>query len=121
MQFQAGADVLNANDEKVGKVDRVVLDPRSKEVTHLVVRKGALFKTDKVLPVGMVASTDPDRVRLRPDAEALAGLPDFEETHYVAADNGVGSQTSRAMDEALATSPGALGSSFGAAGTGVVA
>jgi sporulation protein YlmC with PRC-barrel domain len=40
MQFKGGADVLTASNDTVGKVDRVVLDPRTKQVTHLVVRKG---------------------------------------------------------------------------------
>jgi hypothetical protein len=91
-------------------------------VTHLVVRKGVLFKTDKVVPVSMVASTDADSVRLRPDVGDLSDLPDFEETHYVLAETGPQPEPARAMDEALANSPGAVGTRFGTAvGAGVVA
>lgn len=86
MQFQAGATVVTANDDHVGKIDRVVMDPRTKKVTHLVVRRGWLFKTDKVLPVETVAGTADDRVVLRADAGDLSKLPDFEEKQYIVLD-----------------------------------
>jgi uncharacterized protein YrrD len=97
MQFKGVADVLTASNETVGKVERVVLDPRTKEVTHLVVRKGLLFKRDKVLPVTLVGATGEDDVRLRPDAGDPSELPDFEETHYVMAEMGT---PTRPPDEA---------------------
>jgi uncharacterized protein YrrD len=107
MQFESGAVVLTANNDKVGKVDRVVLDPRTKEVTHIIVRKGMLFKKDKVLPVTMVAAAEPERVSLRPDAGDLSHVPDFEEAHYVMADDATPAAAARATDEAPAISPGA--------------
>jgi len=107
MQFEAGAVVLTAKADKVGNVDRVVLDPRTKEVTHIIVRKGMLFRKDKVLPVTMVAAAETDRVTLRPDAGDLSNVPDFEEAHYVMVDNGTPAAAALAMDEAPAISPGA--------------
>jgi uncharacterized protein YrrD len=62
------------------------MDPRTKTVTHLVVRHGWLFKTDKVLPVESVARTADDRVVLRADTGDLAELPDFEEKQYIMID-----------------------------------
>lgn len=82
MQFVANANVLNANGETIGEVDRVVIDARSKEITHLVVRKGVLFTEDKILPVDWVVSTDEDRVQLKQDVD-LDDLPPFEETYFV--------------------------------------
>jgi uncharacterized protein YrrD len=86
MQFQAGATVVTAEDDHVGKIDRVVMDPRTKTVTHLVIRRGWLFKTEKVLPVDCVARTADDRVVLRADASDLDKLPDFEEKQYIMLD-----------------------------------
>jgi uncharacterized protein YrrD len=83
MQFQAGAKVVTANGEHVGKIDRVVLDPRTKEVTHVVVRKGLLLTTDKVVPVAMVARTTNEEVTLVSTVTDLDQLQDFQETHYV--------------------------------------
>lgn len=83
MQFKEDATVYTAEGERVGQVDRVIIDPVSKEVTHLVVRKGFFFTEDRVLPVDLVASTSEDRVRLRRQAGDLEDLPYFEVEQYV--------------------------------------
>lgn len=78
---------MTAQGESVGHIDRVVLDPQTKEVTHLVVEKGFLFKEDKVVPISLVGPATEDQVTLRADAVDLEELPDFEESHYVPAGN----------------------------------
>jgi len=83
MQFKEKADVVSWDGQKVGQVDRVVLDPKSFEVTHLVVKKGFLFTQDKVIPIDRVETTRDDRVELRKGSEAPGELPDFEETHHI--------------------------------------
>src|SRR5215216_1535993 len=88
MEFQSGAKVINPRGETVGTVDRVVLDPRTKEITHIVVRKGLLSPVDKVLPVRYVARTEGDRIMLQPDLTQadMDELQEFEETEYLLAD-----------------------------------
>ena len=83
MQFTEGAKVFTADGERAGTIDRVVLEPDTKEVTHLVVQKGFLFTEDKVFPISLVGPATEDQVTLREDAGDLEKLPDFEETHYV--------------------------------------
>jgi uncharacterized protein YrrD len=83
MQFSKGAAVRNADGKRVGDVIGVAIDPRNKEVTHLLVQKGFLFTTDRVLPIHMVASTSEDEVRLREDAADLDDLPEYQEEHYI--------------------------------------
>jgi uncharacterized protein YrrD len=83
MQFKENTDVLTSEDQRVGRIDRVVIDPKSKEVTHLVVKKGFLFTQDKVIPVDRVETTTEDRVVLKKGTENADELPDFEETHHV--------------------------------------
>ncbi len=83
MQFKQGVRVFTASDENVGTVDRVVLDPLTKKVTHIVVRKGFLFVEDKVVPIGVVDTATEDRVTLRDKAGDLQALPYFEESHYI--------------------------------------
>jgi uncharacterized protein YrrD len=83
MQFAEGAKVVTADGEDVGTIDRVVLAPDTKEVTHLVVRKGFLFTEDKVVPLSLVGPATEEQVTLREDAGDLEKLPDFEESHYV--------------------------------------
>ncbi len=86
MQFKENADVVTWDGEKVGRVDRVVVDPRTSEVTDLVVKKGVLFTHDKVLPIDCIDKATEDRVVLKKDSGNLEDFPDFEETHYVPMD-----------------------------------
>jgi uncharacterized protein YrrD len=87
MQFENGAHVHTSKNEKLGHIDRVVLDPITKKVSHLVVRKGTLLKTDKVLPIEWVAAANGDHVVLTPEAGSFDSLPEFEEEHYVRTDD----------------------------------
>jgi len=83
VQFREGANVFTSEGQKVGEVDRVVIDPQTKEVTHVVVQKGFLLTTDKVVPVSLVGAATENRVTLREDAGDLEALPEFEVKHYV--------------------------------------
>ena len=87
MQFKDGTAVFTSTGEEVGHIDRVVIDPGTKEVTGIVVRKGFLFTEDKVVPISLIAAATDERVTLREDAGDLQALPDFEETHYIAYDD----------------------------------
>ena len=83
MQFKHGADVKTADGRGVGSVDRVVMDPRTREVSHIVVRKGVLFVDDKVVPVDWISSATEDQVTLRMSESELEKLPNFVETEYI--------------------------------------
>ncbi len=86
MKFKEGASVYTAEGEQVGEIVRVVIDPRTNEVTHLVVEKGFLFVTDRVVPIALVDKATAERVVLREDVEDLESLPRFEQAHYVPVD-----------------------------------
>ena len=83
MQLTQGSAVVASGGKKVGRLDRVVLDPRTREVVAIVVQKGGELSEDKVVPVGLVEAGESDEIRLRGDAESLSALPAFEEKHYV--------------------------------------
>jgi uncharacterized protein YrrD len=85
MQFRDNAEVQTNDGQKVGRIDRVVIDPNSKEVTHLVVQKGFLFTKDKVVPIDEVVTGSEERVVLDSKRESPDDYPDFEETHYIPA------------------------------------
>jgi uncharacterized protein YrrD len=88
MQFKDGAEVVTGDGEKVGTIDRVVLDPKAKEVTDIVVRRGRLLARDKLVPMSLVASATEERVTLSPDAGDLDALPNFVKEEYVRAGEG---------------------------------
>ena len=83
MQFRQHALVYTFDGKNVGRIDRIVLDPQTKDVTHLVVRKGFLLTEDKVVPVDLIGAATEKGVTLRAEVSDLEALPLFEETHYV--------------------------------------
>jgi sporulation protein YlmC with PRC-barrel domain len=86
MRFKEDMRVLSAQGDDVGQLEQVVVDPQTKEVSHIVVRKGWLFTEDKLVPLNLIASTDENSITLREDAGVLHDLPVFEETHYIPLD-----------------------------------
>ncbi len=83
MEFKQGTHVYTDDGKDVGTIDRVVLDPKTKDITHIVVEKGFLFTEDKIVPVNLIASATEERITLRHGVGSLEKLPPFEETHYV--------------------------------------
>lgn len=90
MQFNQNESVFTADGKDAGHIDRVVIDPQTNEVTHLVVRKGFLFTSDKVVPVEHVMPGPQGQIALQLDSRQLAELPDFAETQYVTIEEGKG-------------------------------
>ena len=86
MQYKENTPVYTPSGESVGQIDRVVMDPKTREVTYLVVRKGFLFTEDKVVPIDLVREATEERVTLLHEAGNLDNLPPFEETQYLPAD-----------------------------------
>src|SRR5690606_10366687 len=76
--------VKSANGETVGRVSHFVIDPRTDEITHLVVEKGFLFMEDRVVPIESVASADENEIRLAPGrGNEPEDFPLFESSYYV--------------------------------------
>lgn len=83
MEFKEGTTVYTNDGETVGKVERFVLDPGSRKIIGLVLRKGFLFTEDKVIPISSIATATEDRVNLKPTEGGWDDFPLFEETHYL--------------------------------------
>jgi sporulation protein YlmC with PRC-barrel domain len=61
---------------KVGKVDGLVLDPDSGEITHLLMRKGHLWGTKDIsVPVTAIEAVDEEEIHLNIDKQAIKKLP----------------------------------------------
>lgn len=83
MQFRKDTPVYTANGKHVGSLDRVVIDPANKEITHVVVSRGILFAEDHVIPVEFIETATADEVRLSSEVGDPQTLPLFQETFYV--------------------------------------
>lgn len=86
MRFKDGTSVVTADDHKVGEVARVVIDPQTREVTHIIVRQGFLFTEDSIVPVELIVSAQADEVRLRDTKDNLPELQALVEQHFVPID-----------------------------------
>jgi sporulation protein YlmC with PRC-barrel domain len=69
---------VNGVHEKIGEVAHVLLDPAGR-VTALVLRRGALFAEERVLPVRYVVEVLDDAVRVRIGREELERLERYRE------------------------------------------
>ena len=67
---------IEASDGKVGKLDALVLDPKSGEITNLLMRHGHLWgKKDIAIPLSATDFSDGDTVYLKLDKAAVKALP----------------------------------------------
>jgi len=83
MQLKEGASVYTSDGRKVGKIDRVVIDPKTKEVIGIAILKDGLLPEDKIVHISLIGAATEDRVTLRLREDKLDQLPEFEETHYI--------------------------------------
>jgi sporulation protein YlmC with PRC-barrel domain len=95
IQLQKHAHVLASNAQEVGFLERVVVNPEWKVITHIVVRMGPLFnKEDKIVPIELVADTTEDLVLLDVDAATVESMPLFEEKQVISEERSVGALAS---------------------------
>ncbi len=82
MEFKEGASIYTLDREKAGNLQRVVIDPQTKHVTHIVIQKGFLFKEDKVVPLTKVDSASQDMIAINCSLEELKELSPLHITQY---------------------------------------
>ncbi len=85
MRFAKGADVFTAKGEKIGTLNRVVIDAKTRDVTDLVVDRGS-FKTEKVIPVGLVDLEKDNQIMLRETNQGVDDFLNYETAHYIPID-----------------------------------
>jgi len=84
MRLDLDAKVRAHDGEDLGSVDRAVVDPRTNEVTHIVVRTGAIFGRDIMVPREDLerATQDGDTLQLDLTKDELKQFPDFVMDQY---------------------------------------
>lgn len=84
MIFNENATVFTADHNKVGNLEQLVIDPRTKEVTDVIVSTGILPpKEEKVVPTNLIASAEEEEILLRPNAGDLDIMPNYKEEYFV--------------------------------------
>jgi len=71
-----GMHIKSKDENKVGKLDELVLDPESGDITHILMREGHLWgKKDVAIPVSGVEFCDADTIYLKLNKDAVKALP----------------------------------------------
>jgi hypothetical protein len=84
MHVRVGAAV-ECTDGKAGNIDRIVMDPATRQITHLVVRLGWFAPRDVVVPVGLATLSNDDSVTLSISKSQIEHMPDLHEERFVSA------------------------------------
>jgi sporulation protein YlmC with PRC-barrel domain len=75
LAIRRGARV-EATDGRVGRVDEFVVDPESRHITHLTMRKGHLWGDEEIsVPVSEIGRITEDVVYLKLDKRQIKALP----------------------------------------------
>jgi uncharacterized protein YrrD len=99
IHLQKDAVILSANGNRLGSLERVVVNPESNVVTDLVVRVGSLLKhAEKVLPIEYVAETSEGIILLQDTAGELEDFPAFEEAHIIEKESNVDSPSAASSE-----------------------
>ena len=98
MQLKHKAKVVASDGSRIGRLARVVLEPESREVLGIVVRKGLSRSEEKVVAVSLIQAADSDEIRLRGDVRDPAQLPPFEKKLYVPSDEAGSPRGTPAID-----------------------
>ena len=88
MQFNQGASLVTLDGKGAGHIDRVVIDPTTKEITHLVIQRGLLQRQEKVVQIISVTSGSNGQLTVHVRSEDLEFLPAYEEEQYILVDQG---------------------------------
>jgi sporulation protein YlmC with PRC-barrel domain len=82
MDIAIDADV-QCTDGPGGRSTYIILNPVTRQVTHVVVQEDSFPHLERLVPVEMVAETSPDRIHLTCTQQGLHGLEAFIETEFL--------------------------------------
>jgi len=86
MDVRIGSRVFGSDGE-LGEVHRVIVDARTNNVTDVVVKHGALFGQERMVPLSCVDRVDDDgNIHMKLDGKGFEEMQQFASDHYSAPD-----------------------------------
>ena len=82
MDIHLGAHV-EGSDGKLGRLENVILNPKTGRVTYLVVRGNDIQNTERLVPENLVKDATHDRVLLSLDREKFEKMKKFIQEEYI--------------------------------------
>lgn len=71
MKLTYGSKVYSSDEKELGFIQELVIDPRSRAVTHIVVQQGLFFSSDRLIGVDVIADAREGEVILKETAAKL--------------------------------------------------
>jgi sporulation protein YlmC with PRC-barrel domain len=85
MKFPLNVDVHCTNG-RYGRSTRIILNPATEKITHVVVKEQKAPHTERLIPVRWVKETTPELILLSHTKEEVANLELFNQTDFVQRD-----------------------------------
>jgi sporulation protein YlmC with PRC-barrel domain len=82
MDINLGMHVYTSDNQDIGAVDKLILDPETDTVKAAVVRKGFLLHQDVEVPADMIAAGPDSNAHIPYSANEVDTLPRFNEADY---------------------------------------
>ena len=82
--YHENSNIVSADGHKLGTLQQLVIDPQTREVSHLTIDQG-FFDEDKVIPISLVGEVTESEIVLSQSAGTL-DLEPFRKTDYVSPD-----------------------------------
>lgn len=83
MRIDLGMDVVTSDGEKLGTVQRLVLDANSKQITKMIVSGGFLGGEDRIVDVSMVVGQNADAIQIDLPKSEAEELPTYVTEQFV--------------------------------------
>jgi len=72
-----GTKVVTTDSEHAGDVEETFTDENG-NMTHILISKGLIFSTERLIPVDWVTQMDDDTVKLNVDSDVVEDLPEYD-------------------------------------------
>jgi uncharacterized protein YrrD len=75
--LKEGAEVIGADGESAGQIERILVDESTHRTTHFIVSSGTLFEGPKLIPAHWLSSVEEHQVHISVPSRLLERLPDY--------------------------------------------
>lgn len=83
MNIELGMDVYATDGDKVGTVEKIVVDSNTKQIHKFILHRGFLTHDDKLVDIDMVTLQDSEGLRIDLTSDQVNELPAFVEERFV--------------------------------------
>jgi hypothetical protein len=70
-------------DREAGRSKEVIVDPKRRRLTHIIVREDGLTDSERIVPFDLIRTSSEDAIRLRSTRDQLDCLENYLDAHFV--------------------------------------